>query len=299
MQGKTNMRKLSVITLALGIVLAPSVSPGQSGEPVASTNSFNYYNCSDVASQRFIETSIKIISRMATLHDKQSSTEVKMPIPKNQYCFVGKKPGDKSFSTSSMNFYVSRDHFLCSIHERCKGILSGYMARVIPVNGNLQYVVNTREVKDPVVFCAITNRNNDTEPGYKYCPKPEPLTPEKGVKYTYYSDGSCTEEPDRKCINESQYENFCESADGVTRMPRSVAAIYYRGQYAKFIRSGGNLDSVRIFWRENRSECRVRLSISGVYDGTSTKDTFEGKAQVFIVGNSGDLLVHSVDFSGW
>jgi hypothetical protein len=87
---------------------------------------------------------------------------------------------------------------------------------------------------------------------------------EPGVKYTHYSDGSCTESANTKCVSKEYLNNICQSSDefGVTRL---VAYPYdTKPAFAAIAKANGVKTTVKVI----DNLCGVVMETAGIYRGT-------------------------------
>ncbi len=105
------------------------------------------------------------------------------------------------------------------------------------------------------------------------------------------SDGSV-------CIDDIKYENLCKRAEGFTTWgyERSADAYFGMGDY---LAKNGNLTNSSIKWQKFANElpeCIARLTIEGIYKGTSRRWKSYAVVTQFLYSEEGKVLVHSADF---
>ncbi len=87
---------------------------------------------------------------------------------------------------------------------------------------------------------------------------------EPGVKYTHYSDGSCTESATTKCVSKEYLNNICQSSNefGVTKLvayPYDTAPAFEAIAKAKGVKTTVSvIDNL----------CGVVMETAGIYRGT-------------------------------
>ena len=87
---------------------------------------------------------------------------------------------------------------------------------------------------------------------------------EPGVKYTHYSDGSCTESATTKCVSKEYLNNICHSSNefGVTKL---VAYPYDTAPaFAAIAKANGVKTTVKVI----DNLCGVVMETAGIYRGT-------------------------------
>ena len=115
---------------------------------------------------------------------------------------------------------------------------------------------------------------------------------EPGVKYTHYSDGSCTESANTKCVSKEYLNNICQSSDefGVTSL---VAYPYDTAPaFAAIAKANGVKTTVSV--KDN--SCIVLMQTAGTYRGTQ----YNIQKACYVLSvmkskSSGDMIVTGAD----
>ena len=87
---------------------------------------------------------------------------------------------------------------------------------------------------------------------------------EPGVKYTHYSDGSCTESANTKCVSKEYLNNICQSSDefGVTSL------VAYPYDTAPAFEAIAKANGVKTTVKVIDNLCGVVMETAGIYRGT-------------------------------
>lgn len=120
-----------------------------------------------------------------------------------------------------------------------------------------------------------------------------------GVRYTYYSDGSCRPSSNQVCLTRELYKKICDSALGVTN-----GAISARGatgsQEEQTLLQGGKIENIKVLWSKGligEDRCFAVVTASGIVNGNSKRVDASGTVVSFIKNPKGEVLVES--FSQW
>lgn len=156
------------IVLLASFISTLAISTAAAQTPVYENSDFQYFNCSQLSSnmsEATVDYHYTMIMRLVGTYNEQTSG-VSMSSPERSLCFVSfGKSGSLVAGTITVNFYVSENHFRCSVNGSCIGDLEGYQAGVTLMRAGVQYVVNTREYSDAVAFCS----RNSGENSFGYC----------------------------------------------------------------------------------------------------------------------------------
>ena len=114
-----------------------------------------------------------------------------------------------------------------------------------------------------------------------------------GINYTNYSDGSCKNSKTTVCISKTDYKYLCKKSKNITIQARSNFGAFYSGDYARFISKNGNLGNLEIKFEEP-NYCKTSFIITGFYKGSSQFKLMRGRASVFVLTKSGQVLVHYI-----
>ena len=114
-----------------------------------------------------------------------------------------------------------------------------------------------------------------------------------GIEYTNYHDGSCKNSKTTVCINKVDYKYLCKKSKNITVQARSNFGAFYRGDYARFISKHGNFGNLEIKFEEP-NYCKTSFIIKGLYKGSMQFKLMRGRASVFLLTKSGEVLVHHI-----
>lgn len=103
-----------------------------------------------------------------------------------------------------------------------------------------------------------------------------------GTEYTSYSDGSCSKENGKVCLDHTQAERFCKEFDGVNTVDTKLSNFVSKNTDGKMSsgtkvkisnRQGTFIDQTYSFTGLQRgfsnNSCYLRVSVSGEYSGQS------------------------------
>lgn len=128
---------------------------GASQVLLMSSDYFDYYSCPSMLDQTIVDTAFKGVSLAVTRYNSQISVDVKMQAPTLNHCAVQiGRTGTLFDSQAAVIFFVSDDHFECSVRGDCYGDLSGYQAEFSIVRDRFQFIANTGRFDDAVFLCA-------------------------------------------------------------------------------------------------------------------------------------------------
>ena len=125
---------------------------------------------------------------------------------------------------------------------------------------------------------------------------------EDGI-YTYNSRFIKNEEPcasdDGACLNLNDYKYFCENIESITNGVENYLINFTNQRFAKLY-EGGNIDEISGKWIGKESwksdsgingACLVSIKVTGILDGTSAREDYDGYAKTFMV-SKGKILLH-------
>jgi hypothetical protein len=120
----------------------------------------------------------------------------------------------------------------------------------------------------------------------------------EGIKYHYWPGGNAAgtakSTETMVYLQEPEYEKLCKASQGVSKGGASgLALLDSKGFY---LLNNGKLDKLTFSWSSDtgrKYRCRVHLTVSGNYQGSSTRVDVEGGADEFILNNEGKLLISS------
>jgi len=114
------------------------------------------------------------------------------------------------------------------------------------------------------------------------------------TEYVYYDDGSCKDDTNKRCLNVNQFKQICDFSNGFTKAIRSGLGVYYKGDYAEFLSTGGTLANTSYGW--NGRTCVISFNVTGTFKGTTHDKKFIGVVSSFIVTDSKEVLIHYASF---
>jgi hypothetical protein len=103
----------------------------------------------------------------------------------------------------------------------------------------------------------------------------------------------CSGNEKNKCINDEDFEKFCNKSNGVTLLGQKSLTGF--GGRMDYLLKNGDLESIDIYWNERyepQYRCRIKLVASGIFMGSSARESIEGAVEGFIVNESKEILVH-------
>jgi len=118
----------------------------------------------------------------------------------------------------------------------------------------------------------------------------------KGATYQYFSDGSCTEKDDIKCLSKSNYIKMCDFASGITKWTFESTNLTNFSAINRWLNQVATFDDLKISYDGIR--CKTSYTLSGNYDGRDFRGFFSGYVSGFLVTSKGDVLVSQADISG-
>jgi hypothetical protein len=115
---------------------------------------------------------------------------------------------------------------------------------------------------------------------------------ERGVNYTYNTRGPCLERGNDRCITQEMYEELCKANEGMTKYAASVLTML--DSEANALREGGKTENTKVYWSDSSKACIGTITVSGIYKGTSTRKTKNGRVSQFVLNDENKILAHSV-----
>lgn len=112
----------------------------------------------------------------------------------------------------------------------------------------------------------------------------------EGQEYSYFSDGSCTE----NCLTKDAAMQACNNVKGYTTSLKKVLAVVASNKN-KALLEGGDVINFSTAW--TGSKCYASLAIKGIYEGSSASTEISGSASTFVYIN-GEILVKYIDTMG-
>ena len=119
----------------------------------------------------------------------------------------------------------------------------------------------------------------------------------QGVEYVWWpvaNAGNLKNSNEKIYLSPTDYEYLCKNSKGQTK--HATGLLTYNGnEKAKYLLTNGSIDGAKIFWAPNANHkypCRLIMTVSGIYKGSSAREVFDGGIDIFLVSENGDILVH-------
>jgi hypothetical protein len=114
------------------------------------------------------------------------------------------------------------------------------------------------------------------------------------VEYVWYHDGSCKETDSRSCITPEDYQYLCQNYKGITKHAGSVATSSWNDKIAGHLYENGGSVDANVTWEGNRNnyQCRLLITVGGMYQGSIHKRNINAGISVFIINKNNEILVH-------
>lgn len=124
-----------------------------------------------------------------------------------------------------------------------------------------------------------------------------------GKEYYFEKKGTCQNSEQTVCLDVPNYEKACKSARGVTKgalvtLANDLEVRNGNKKYGDLVR-GGSMSASGIMWDNSAQRCIFTAEFSGLYSGTSSRETISGYIWLFIVPNgSNQLLGQGISYGG-
>lgn len=142
---------IPALVAALTSIFAENV---QAQQLVATNESFDYFKCSDMLQQPDIDGAYDGVKMAIEIYNDQANIDLTMPLPDPSVCYVSVgREGSLFAGIPFFHFYISDEHFQCSINGNCSGDLRGYDASLTIGSNGIQFSVNTDKFDDSVFIC--------------------------------------------------------------------------------------------------------------------------------------------------
>ncbi len=142
-----------------------------------------------------------------------------------------------------------------------------------------------------LLLASCDNRSNERHSQQMTNPQtaaaPDPAF-QKGVAYTFNTAYQCTPGENKVCVTPSEYKILCRQAKGLTVMGAKLLTSY--DHVGRALLEGGSVDDISVEWNDNARSCRAFLTISGIYQGNSTRRSYSGEVYEFIVNDQNIVL---------
>lgn len=113
-----------------------------------------------------------------------------------------------------------------------------------------------------------------------------------GINYTFNSRGACLERGNDKCIAQEMYEQLCKASEGMTES--AAWDLTMLDSEANALREGGKVEGIKVYWSDSTKTCMGTITVSGIYKGTSTRKTKNGRVSQFTLNDQNKILAHSI-----
>jgi hypothetical protein len=113
-----------------------------------------------------------------------------------------------------------------------------------------------------------------------------------GINYTFNSRGPCLERGNDRCITQEMYEQLCKASEGMTKS--AAWSLTMLDSEADALREGGKVEDTKVYWSDSTKNCMGTITVSGIYKGTSTRKTKNGRVTQFTLNDQNKILAHSI-----
>jgi len=110
----------------------------------------------------------------------------------------------------------------------------------------------------------------------------------QGIAYTFNSTYQCTPAENKVCATPAEYETLCRQASGLTVMGAKGLTTF--DHVGRALLDGGSVDNISVEWKDGLKECRAFLTVSGIYQGNSTRKSYSAEVYEFIVNDQNKVL---------
>jgi len=121
---------------------------------------------------------------------------------------------------------------------------------------------------------------------------------QSGIRYQYFSDGSCKSDGKNICLTPISFKRACGEVTGVSQDAISTLAANSYGD-EKTLLEGGHIVNEKINYGTNSkgaNVCTVRVVLEGLVKGSSTRMEFSGNAKMFKADSKGKLSISYFSF---
>ncbi len=115
---------------------------------------------------------------------------------------------------------------------------------------------------------------------------------ERGINYTFNTRGPCLERGSDRCITQEMYEQLCKASEGMTKHGASILTML--DSQADALREGVKTEDTKVYWSDSSKTCIGTITVSGMYKGTSTRKTINGRVSVFVLNDENKILAHQI-----
>lgn len=110
----------------------------------------------------------------------------------------------------------------------------------------------------------------------------------QGIAYTFNSTYQCTPGENKVCVTPDEYESLCRQASGLTVMGAKGLTTF--DHVGRALLDGGSVDNISVEWKDGVKSCRAFLTVSGIYQGNSTRKSYSAEVYEFIVNDQNTIL---------
>lgn len=143
------------------------------------------------------------------------------------------------------------------------------------------------------IFFMISCDNQSYKNSSQQTTSPQPQVPaqpvfQQGVAYTFNNTYQCTPGENKVCVTPAEYESLCRQASGLTVMGAKGLTTF--DHVGRALLDGGSVDNISVEWKDSLKECRAFLTVSGIYQGNSTRKSYSAEVYEFIVNDQNNIL---------
>jgi hypothetical protein len=158
---RTFCRRRLLISRSIYLVMLFCAKTVGAQDLIATSNSFDYFRCSHMLQEPDIIGAFDGVKLAVEMYNDQPNVDVRMQMPDPTICYVGVgKEGSFFAGIPFFRFYISEEHFQCSINGNCTGDLRGYDAGLILGSNGIQFSVNTDRSDDYIYLCFKDGKMN-------------------------------------------------------------------------------------------------------------------------------------------
>ena len=113
-----------------------------------------------------------------------------------------------------------------------------------------------------------------------------------GIYYKFYNDSSCRNHEIEKCLIPEEARVFCEKISGYSNGMFRSLEFHYEDK-VRVLFSAGSVGALETTW--TGSQCKAKITATGIYRGSSAKVTISGNISGFVVSDQQEVLAHYLD----
>jgi hypothetical protein len=143
------------------------------------------------------------------------------------------------------------------------------------------------------IFFLISCDNQSYKNSSQQTTNPQPQVPaqpvfQQGVTYRFSNTYQCTAGENKVCVTPAEYEILCRQAKGLSVMGARLLTSF--DHVGRELLAGGSVDRIGVEWSDNSKICQAFLTVSGIYQGNSTRRSYSGAVLEFIVNKQNEIL---------